>query len=257
MPLVNVNDPDRIVHRALRCLAGEVAPFVLLPGDPARAVRIGQEYLEGGRLMVSNREFTTMTGTYHGVPVSAISTGIGCPGAAMAMEDLAKLGVKVAIRVGTAGSIQPYVHPGDVVVATGAVREEGLTVHHVPAVYPAVAHRHVVGALERAAQAQGVTAHFGIIHTSDAFHSPKLTEHIAVYQPAHVLCFEMEGAAVLTLGALRGIRAGALFAIDGYVGNVAQGKLVPDVAARDQGIDRMIRIALAAIEYMAEAGEGE
>ncbi len=102
--LPDPNDPARAAFRAIRCLPGEIAPNVLVPGDPARARRIANEWLTDAKLVMVQREFHSYTGSYQGVPVSVISTGVGSPGAAMVIQDLGKMGCNVIIRVGTAGS---------------------------------------------------------------------------------------------------------------------------------------------------------
>jgi hypothetical protein len=118
----------------IRCASGEIAPWVLLPGDPARAERIGG-MLDAAVQVAANREFTTYTGLWNGAPVSVTSTGIGCPSAAIAVEELIRCGATMLVRVGTSGSMQPDVAPGDFVVATAAVRDEGTSrayPHRIP-----------------------------------------------------------------------------------------------------------------------------
>jgi uridine phosphorylase len=254
--LPDVNDPARTRCRAIRCLPGEVAPYVLLPGDPARAERFCRERLKDGRLVMTNREFHTYTGTHKGVPVSVISTGLGSAGAAMVVDDLARLGVRVALRVGTAGSGQPYVRPGHLVIATGAVRDEGVTPHHVPAIFPAVADPDVLDALRRAARAiPEATVHVGIVHSCDAFQSPVLSERLETYTRARVLAYEMEASAILVMSALRGIAGGCILSIDGWVAHVQAGNFLPDVAGRDRGITQMMDVALDAIAILHEESD--
>lgn len=245
--LPNPNEADRAAFRAIRCLPGEIAPNVLVPGDPARAARIAKEWLTDAKLVMVQREFHSYTGTYNGVPVSVISTGVGSPSAAMVMQDLDKLGCDVVIRVGTAGSCAKEVKPGDNVVGTAAVRDEGLTRKFVPEIYPAVANLEVTNALCAAGAKTDTQIHTGIVHTSDAFRSPALEKDIETAIFGGVLAFEMEAATVLTLAGLGGIRAGCIFSIDGYVVNVAGGNVVPDVEARNQGIKSAIRSSLDAI----------
>ncbi len=246
------NDPDRAAFRAVRCLPGEIAPNVLVPGDPARAARIAKEWLTDAKLVMVQREFHSYTGTYNGVPVSVISTGIGSPSAAMVMQDLGKLGCDVVIRVGTAGSCVKEVKPGDNVVGTAAVRDEGLTRKFVPEIYPAVANLQVTNALCVAGEKQATQVHTGIVHTSDSFRSPTLEQDIKTAIYAGVLAFEMEAATVLTLAGLGGLRAGCIFSIDGYVTNVSGGNVVPDVDARNQGIKSAIRSSLDAIVSLSK-----
>lgn len=245
--LPDANDPERAAYRAVRCLPGEIASNVLVPGDPARAARIASEWLDDARLVMVQREFHSYTGSWEGVPVSVISTGVGSPGAAMVMQDLGKLGCDVIIRVGTAGSCVEAVKPGDNVVGTAAVKGEGLTRNFVPEKYPAAANLEVTNALLIAAGDEGTDVHAGVIHTSDAFRSPALEKEIETAIYAGVLAFEMEAATVLTMAAIDRMRAGCIFSIDGYVANVAGGNVVPDHEARNRGVKNAIRSALDAI----------
>ena len=251
--LPDPNLPERAAYRAVRCLPGEIAPNVLVPGDPARAARIANEWLTDAKLVMIQREFHSYTGAYNGVPVSVISTGIGSPGAAMVMQDLAKLECDVVVRVGTAGSCVAEVKPGDNVIGTAAVRDEGLTRKFVPEIYPAVANLEVTNALCEAAAKQGTEIHTGVVHTSDSFRSPALESDIETSIYAGVLAFEMEAASVLTMAAVSRMRAGCIFSIDGYVANVAGGNVVPDVDARNRGIKSAIRSSLDAIVSLAKA----
>ena len=250
--LPDPNVPERAAFRAVRCLPGEIAPNVLVPGDPARAARIAKEWLTDAKLVMVQREFHSYTGEYEGVPVSVISTGVGSPGAAMVMQDLAKLGCDVVVRVGTAGSCIEAVKPGDNVIGTAAVRDEGLTRKFVPEIYPAVANLEVTNALCGAAAKQETEFHTGVVHTSDSFRSPALENDIEISIYAGVLAFEMEAATVLTMAALSRMRAGCIFSIDGYVVNVAGGNVVPDVDARNRGIKSAIRSSLDAIVSLAK-----
>jgi uridine phosphorylase len=236
----------------MRCLPEEVPPYVLLPGDPARAKMICDRWLKHGKLVMMNREFHTYRGTYKDLDVGVVSTGLGSPGAAMVVQDLGYLGAKAVIRVGTAGSGQSHVLPGDVVIATGAVRDEGLTRHLVTQGFPAVSDACLSDALFSAAKGAEVKGvHRGIIHTSDAFQSKLVSSELDAYRAAGVLAYEMEAAAVLVKSATLGIPAACIVAIDGFVGNVQEGDFAPDFRARDRGIKAMIRIALDALAIHA------
>ena len=246
-----VDDPERAKCRATRCLPGEIAESVLLPGDPARAAMIAEQWLDGAELVMANREFHSYTGTYKGVAVSVISTGLGSPGATMVVQDLPRLGVKAAIRVGTAGSATTDVKPGDVVIAIASVRDEGVSHQMIPAGYPAVADFVVCQSLHQAADQLNTKVHTGIVHTSDAFSSPDLAAVQIQYSAANVLAFEMEAAAVMVMAALNNTPLGCILSIDGYVKNVAAGDTTPDAQARDEGIQSAINIALEALVLQA------
>ena len=244
----DVNDVERVKARAIRCLPGELAPYVLLPGDPSRAAMIAERYLSGGRLVMMNREFHTYRGTYKGCDVSVVSTGLGSPGAAMVVQDLKQLGARAAIRVGTAGAGAEKVVPGDLVIATGAVRDEGLSRHLIDVAFPAVPDPDLTDTLTQAARTQSeLRVHRGIVHTSDAFQSPITKAQLPQLLEAGVLGFEMEAAAVFVKAATIGLPAACIATVDGSVRDVQSGNTIPDFEARDRAIDAMISIALDAI----------
>ena len=120
--------------------------------------------------MASNREFTSFLGRAHDVPIVVCSTGVGGPSTSIAVEELAQLGVRTFLRVGTTGAIQPDIAVGDVVITTGSVRMDGASLHFAPLEYPAVAHHDCTTALVSAAEAADVTAHVGIAVASDTFY---------------------------------------------------------------------------------------
>jgi uridine phosphorylase len=144
------------------------------------------------------------------------------------------------------------VKPGDNVIGTAAVRDEGLTRKFLPEIFPAVANLDVTKALCVAGENGETQIHTGVVHTSDSFRSPALENDIATSIYAGVLAFEMEAATVLTIAAINRMRAGCIFSIDGYVANVAGGNVVPDVDARNRGIKSAIRTSLDAIASLAK-----
>jgi uridine phosphorylase len=261
--LPKIDDPERAKCRATRCLPEEVGEYVLLPGDPARAAMIAKEWFEDSELVMANREFHSYTGTYKGVRMSVISTGLGSPGATMVVQDLPKLGVKAAIRVGTAGSATEQVKPGDLVIASGAVRDEGVSHKFVPAQFPAVPNSELTETLRAQAKkiddesGSGSLSHTGIVHTSDAFNCPDLGTLQKMYGEAGVLAFEMEAAAVLVVAGINKLPAACIVSIDGYVSNVAAGNTVPDSDARDNGIRNAITIALDSLVIQSEKDKAE
>jgi len=202
----------------LQCGPGDVGGYVLLPGDPGRCELIASRF-EGARLMAANREFTTWTGLLDGVPVSATSTGIGGPSAAIAVEELCNLGAHTLVRVGTCGGMQPQVRWGELIVPQAAVRDEGTTFQYVPAGFPAVAHVDVVHALRAAAAERVGPHHVGLVQSKDSFYGemepgrmPVAAELQARWQAwirAGVLASEMECATVFVVAGLRRARAGA------------------------------------------------
>ncbi len=207
---------DRQYH--LQCAPGEVGGYVLLPGDPARTEVIAERF-DGARLVASNREYTTWTGTLDGVPVSATSTGIGGPSTAIAVEELCNLGAHTLIRVGTCGGMQPQVRWGDLILAQAAVRDEGTTFQYVPAGYPAVPHPEVLDALRAAAAERVGDHHVGLVQSKDSFYgemepdrmpvAAELRQRWDAWIAAGVLASEMECATLFVVSSVRGARAGA------------------------------------------------
>ncbi|WP_216327305.1 purine-nucleoside phosphorylase [Deinococcus aestuarii] len=231
----------------VRARPGDVAEFVLLPGDPNRARRIAEEYLEGATLYTEHRQLLGFTGTYRGVRVSVQTTGMGCPSAAIVTEELARLGARTLIRVGTLGGATPAVKPADLVVATAAVPNDGTTRQLLGgAPYAPAASFEVVEAAVRAAREHGVPHHVGLVMTEDAFYA-STPEHARLWASRGVLGFEMEASAIFLVAAQRGLRAGCLTACSNDIGDP---QLVPDDVLAG-GVDRMIRVALDAIVTLA------
>ncbi len=209
-------------HIALK--PGDVSRYVLLPGDPDRVPKISSLW-DSYKVVGRHREYLTHTGYYRGVRISACSTGIGSPAAAIAVEELANIGADTLIRVGSTGSIQPDIRLGDLIITTGAVRLEGTTKQYVRIEYPAVASYEVVAALVEAAETLGYRYHVGITATTDSFYCGQarpgyngywqswMDNLIPDLQRARVLNFEMEAASILTLASLYGLRAGAICAV--------------------------------------------
>ncbi len=203
----------------IKCAPGEVGRYVILPGDPARCEKIAK-YFDDPKKIVSNREYTTYTGYLDGVMVSVTSTGIGGPSASIAVEELVELGSDTFIRVGTCGGMSKKVRGGDCIVVTGAVRNEGTSREYAPIEFPAVPDLSVTTALARAAESLGIRYHAGIVHNKDSFygqHSPEampvsyeLSAKWEAWKRLGVLASEMESAAIFTVSAARGARAGAV-----------------------------------------------
>jgi uridine phosphorylase len=135
---------------------GEIPPRVLLPGDPDRAKTIATEFFDNPVEIAKKREYWSFKGTYENTPVAVCSTGIGCPSAAIALEELVKVGCTTFIRVGTSGAIDSSIQTGEIVIFTGAVREDGTSRTYVPIEFPAVANPELVNALSNAASQRSV-----------------------------------------------------------------------------------------------------
>ena len=199
---------------------GDAGGWCILPGDPGRCQSIAA-YFDEPAFVCSNREFTTWTGTLEGERVSAVSTGIGGPSAAIAMEELHQIGVHTFLRVGTCGGIRLDVLSGDVVVATGAVRMEGTSREYAPIEFPAVADFQVTNALVEATKKLGFPLHTGIVQCKDSFygqHDPaaspvyyELQQKWESWKRLGVKASEMESAALFVVADALGCRCGSCF----------------------------------------------
>ena len=192
---------------------GDIPPRVITCGDPARAERIAQR-LENAKNLAKNREFWVYTGTHKGTEVAVVSHGVGCGGAAIAFESLWRAGAKVIIRTGTCGGMQPDVLAGDLVVATGACREEGVTEKMIPLSYPAIADGEVVAALMQSAKANNRPVHKGLVLTQALFYPGFLESTVKLYARAGIKAMENEVASLLVVSSLHGVKAGAIVAVD-------------------------------------------
>jgi uridine phosphorylase len=234
----------------LRVGEGDVNDVALLPGDPGRVERI-VEHCDAVEELARNREYYLCNAEYEGVPLTVCSTGVGSPSAAIALEELAAVGVDTVIRPGTTGALQAGIEIGDMVVATGAAKEEGTTKRYERVEYPAVPDFAVTRALVDAAADAGETVHRGPIVTDDAFYA-ETDEYVDDWEAAGLLAVEMEAAALFSLARRKGLRAGAVCTVDGNLvegtqkgsGDATADELPPK--ARDN-VDRMIGLALSAV----------
>ncbi|WP_297470285.1 uridine phosphorylase [Thermococcus sp.] len=208
----------------IACKPGDVARYVLLPGDPERVPKISSLWDEAKEIAF-HREYRTHTGKYKGIPISVTSTGIGGPSTAIAVEELAAIGADTFIRVGSTGAIQPGMEIGDLIIAKAAVRLEGTSKQYVRVEYPAVADLEVTMALIEAAESLGVRYHLGITASTDSFYlgqgRPGLNNYFPSFarnilddlRQARVTNFEMEAATLFTLANIYGLRAGCVCAV--------------------------------------------
>ena len=234
---------------------GEIGRYVIMPGDPARVEKIAQ-YFDNPKFVSQNREFVTWTGTLDGVMVSAMSTGIGGPSAAIAIEESIHCGADTFIRVGTSGGIRKDVIGGDLCIATGAIRAEGTSREYAPIEWPAVPDFYVTQALHDAARKLGMTAHMGVVQCKDSFygqHSPDsmpvgplLKYDWSAWRSMGATCSEMESAALFTVCAARGVRSGSVMHV---VANQTRRELgLEDPQA--YGTNSAIRCAVEAIRIL-------
>jgi len=253
-----------VYHLALTSDAIAGATMALLPGDPGRVEALARTApFTGARQLAYKREFRTWLAFLGDTPMLVTSTGIGGPSTSIVIDELAQLGVRTFLRVGTTGAIQPDVAVGTVIVTTGAVRLDGASTHYAPIEYPAVAHPDIVAAALGAARSLGVPCRAGVSASCDTFYpGQERYDSYSGYVPRrfqgateewrrlHVLNYEMESATVLTLTAAMGLRGGC---VTGVILNRATGETVT-AADHALGESNVVRVAAATMAALLDGG---
>ena len=236
---------------------GEIGEYCILPGDPGRCEKIAA-FLENPIHVGMNREYNIWNGTLEGKTVTVCSTGIGGPSTAIAAEELYACGAHTLIRIGTCGGINTKVCPGDVVIANGAVRQDGTSHEYAPPAFPAVSDPNVLFALARAAKELGYSNHVGVVQSKDSFygqHSPErmpisseLKEKWEASKRLGVLASEMEASTLFCVGATLGIATGAVFCTVWNQERFLLGLDGPEDEIHDT--EKAIRVAVEAIRIL-------
>ena len=234
---------------------GDVGEYVIVPGDPKRCEKIAK-YFDEAKLIADSREYITYTGKLLGTKVSVCSTGIGGPSAAIAMEELTKVGAKYFIRVGTCGGMQIPVLTDDVVIASGAIRMEGTSKEYAPIEWPAVSDYEITKNLEKAAKNLKFGHHIGVVECKDSFmgqHAPEkspvsyeLINKWKAWCALGCLASEMESAALFVVAASLGVKAGTVLHVVSNQERVKKG--LKNKVSEDT--DKAIRVAIEAIKLM-------
>lgn len=225
---------------------GEVSSVALLPGDPFRVPLIA-EFLTDVVEVAHNREHRTMTGWYKGKQITATSTGMGCPSTAIAVEELARVGVTSFIRVGSSAGLQSGIVPGDLLVSEGTLRNDGTTAAYAHHGFPAVPDLAIAVELRRIAleltAGSTTSVHSGINASDDAFYA-ETPEWIAELNKLGILNVEMESSALYVVARLRGLRAGMICA--------TSSNLVDGASLYSGGHDRLKEGWMKSIEVALE-----
>ena len=251
----------RQYHIALE--RGELAEYVLLVGDPGRVAKVAERF-DAIELERTNREFASATGTFRGMRVSVISTGIGTDNVEIVLAEVMEITDQpTLIRIGSSGALLPEIEMGDLVVSIGAVRLENTTDFYVHPGYPAIAHRDVVWALEAACRKLGVRHHVGMTATASGFYAPqgRAMRTLPVRYPdlaedlrrQRVANLEMESSVLFVLAGLAGLRAGTVCAT--YAQRV-DGTFL-EGAAKEAAEARCIDVGLAGIHLLWEIEHAE
>lgn len=246
-------------HIGLKKADLQGARYAILPGDPGR-VKLIAEKMENPLFLKTNREYTSFLGEIKDEKILVISTGMGGPSTAICVEELAMLGIKNLIRVGTSGGMQTEVKAGDIVIASGAIRQEGTSKEYVPVEFPAVADIDLVLALREAAKELGYQNHVGIVQCKDSFygqHEPKrmpisyeLENKWLAWCKAGCLCSEMETATLYIVSSILKLKAAAVLLV---VWNQEREKLGLD-NEETFDVDQEINVAIKAIEKLIGQG---
>jgi purine-nucleoside phosphorylase len=231
----------------VRADPGDYAEACLLPGDPLRAKYIAETYLDKVVERNQERGMLGFSGEYEGSPVSVQATGMGCPSAAIVMEELVELGVKRFLRVGTCGGLQQDLELGDLIVAVSAVAADGTARHYVGGEpHTPTADWELVHAAVHAAKELEQAVRVGPIASSDTFYDPDPGRHRR-WSDRGILGVEMEAAVLFTIGALRGVHAGCLLTVS----DIVIGEQFTRISDADlqAAVDRMTRVALATVTH--------
>ncbi|WP_371185249.1 uridine phosphorylase [Thalassotalea maritima] len=212
---------DAVFHLGVSQKDIDGATLAILPGDPNRVERIAS-YLDDPQFIIAQREYTLYKGSLDGKAVVVCSTGIGGPSTSIAVEELAQIGVRSFLRIGTTGAIQPEINVGDIIVTTGSVRLDGASQHFAPLEFPAVADFYICQHMITAAKQQA-DVHVGVTASSDTFYPgqerydtfsgrvlSRFVGSAKEWQAMGVLNYEMESATLLTMCASSGLKAGCL-----------------------------------------------
>lgn len=193
----------------IRCTNEDAALYAILPGDPQRVERI-KEFLTDVKDIAFNREHKSISGYYKGVKVMAVSTGMGGPSTAIAIEELAKIGVKAMIRIGSCGATKPEVGLGHLVIVNGAVRDDGASKSYVDSIFPAIPDTELLFDVIEAAKEQGFPYHVGMGRSHDALYGDGQDELDRYWGERGVIGADMETATLFVVGALRGVKTASI-----------------------------------------------
>lgn len=228
----------------------DIGKYILMPGDPGRVKKIAT-FLDESHFVKRHREYTTYQGYLSGERVTVISSGMGGPSTAIAVEELKRIGAHTIIRIGTCGSIQTNIKNGSIIVPYGVFRGGRTALEYLPAEYPAVAHPDVFQALVKSAQSTSATVYTGITHCKDAFFKEEPEEmpdtqgvrnYWHMLRKSNVLSSDMETDTLFVLCSIRGLRAGAVFSAVGAV------ETTPVIAKK--GISNAIHVAVQAMNIL-------
>lgn len=237
--------------------------YAILTGDPERVPNIAGKFSKNYGEIACNREFRSFLVEHSKTPIVIISTGIGGSSASIVMDELASIGVKTFIRIGTSGSIHDYIKAGNVIITTGSVRLDGASLHYAPIEYPAIANYEVVNALVAGAMVANLKFFVGITVSTATFYPGQerydsFSGHVIKslrgskeeWKKLNALNYEMESATILTLANVFGLRAGCV------TGVVAEREMSEKIShkALMEGEENSIKVGVEAIKNLIGDG---
>jgi uridine phosphorylase len=243
-------EDNRHPEHHINMVSGDIAPTVLIAEDPAYVLLFAQ-LMDDAHKVAEKREYVTYTGQKDGVPISCTSTGLGCPPTSIGVEELWHIGAKNILRIGTCTPIQPQVRAGDLVIVTGAVRDEHTSEEYISKEYPAVADYRLVRALLDACQELGYSHHRGVIRTHDAYYleSPDAQgtrTRVQRWKDLGVLAVDMGSSVLFVIASISGFRGGAVL----LAGNSAS-ELESGAVAEESDAQRLLNVGIAAAKLLA------
>ena len=185
------------------------AKYAILPGDPKRIDTI-KLFLDDPKELMYNREFRSVEGTYKGLPIIAVSTGVGGSSASLAVEELHNLGVHTIVRVGSAGALQTNINLGDLIIGEGAIRDDGISKTYVDSIYPATPNFEVLSAVIESCKEKGFPYHTGIIQSHETFYHDENPTQESYWSKMGVLGSDFESAALFVVGRIRKARTASI-----------------------------------------------
>jgi len=235
------------------------ARIALIPGDPGRVPRIAKLVHSQAHEIAYNREFRTFICSFKNENILVTSTGIGGPSTSIVVEELAQLGIRSFIRVGTTGAIQENIEVGDVIISTASVRLDGTSVDYAPIEYPAVASHEITQALIEAVQSLGIRFHVGITASQATFYPgqercdtysgsviPRIKGALEKWQSLKVLNYEMESATLFVTCSTLGLRAGC---VTGVVSNLVKQTIIQK-SGLELAEQRAIQVAVKTLDVL-------
>jgi uridine phosphorylase len=236
----------------LKCEKEDISEYVMLVGNPQRAEKVAR-LLHSAKLVNEYRHLFVYTGSYKDERITVATTGMGAPSTAIVLEELVNLGGKVFIRVGSAGGIDPKLDTGDIVVSTGSIRDDGTSPNYLRLSFPAVPDYEVLRTIINVSEGFSRNIHYGVVISEDTFYMPYSDKEMQIFVNSGVKAIEMESGCVFIVAQYRGVKAGALFALDG---NVTLNKIKSEGSEKifTASEDDSIKIGLESLYRLSKEG---